>query len=97
MLTVVAVVAGLTSIIVPRLRTDTYLPGEKIEGITSVLDRVNTADAPPIIFEDVTERSGIDFRHFPYTRTSKLPEDMGSGVAWGDFDNDGWQDVYLAN
>ena len=42
-------------------------------------------------FVDVTAAAGIDFRHFD-SRTSMhyLTEVMGSGVAWIDFDNDGW-------
>lgn len=53
-------------------------------------------DHPRIIFTDVTRQAGIDFIHSTGGRTHQLPEDMGPGVAWGDYDNDGWPDLYLA-
>ena len=54
-------------------------------------------DHPRIIFTDVTRQAGIDFIHSTGGRTHQLPEDMGPGVAWGDYDNDGWPDLYLVN
>ena len=41
-------------------------------------------------FSDVTAAYGIDFRHHHGgTGDKQLPETMGSGVAWLDFDGDG--------
>jgi enediyne biosynthesis protein E4 len=54
-------------------------------------------DHPHILFTDVTRQAGIDFVHSSGARTHQLPEDMGPGVAWGDYDNDGWPDLYLVN
>ena len=54
-------------------------------------------DHPHIVFTDVTREAGIDFVHSSGARTHQLPEDMGPGVAWGDYDNDGWPDLYLVN
>ena len=39
-------------------------------------------------FTDVTVAAGMD--------TTSSP-DYGRGVIWGDFDNDGWQDIYVSN
>jgi hypothetical protein len=47
-------------------------------------------------FEDVTESSGLDFVHDPgETGTYFMPQSMGSGCAFLDFDDDGLLDVYL--
>jgi len=53
--------------------------------------------APDITFTDVAGKAGIHFRHFYGTRTSQIPEDMGSGAAWIDYDKDGWQDLLVGN
>jgi hypothetical protein len=75
----------------------TYVPGEEIEGLTSDLTRDLPSNYPKITFTDVTIESGIQFNHYSGERTIQLPEDMGSGAAWGDYDNDGWEDIFLAN
>jgi hypothetical protein len=74
-----------------------YVPGEKIEGLTSELGRDLPADYPRVAFADVTQEAGIDFVHFHGRRSHQLPEDMGSGAAWGDFDGDGHLDLYAVN
>jgi hypothetical protein len=60
-----------------------------------------TADsAPPIpvSFRDVTREAGIAFVHNNGAHGKKyLPETMGSGLAFLDFDGDGWQDLFLVN
>jgi hypothetical protein len=67
----------------------------------------NSATAPsqqdvrpsgPIQFTDVTAQAGIHFKHNSGAFGKKyLPETMGSGVCFIDYDNDGWQDIFLVN
>lgn len=47
---------------------------------------------------DVTQKSGISFIHNNGAFGGKyLPETLGSGAAFLDFDQDGWQDILLIN
>lgn len=46
-------------------------------------------------FEDVTQSSGIRFQHFDSaTPRHLIQETMGSGIAWIDYDVDGWPDLF---
>ncbi len=84
-----------------------YKSGEESADITRTLDRgaatsnsgnprALPAGAPEPRFTDVTLQAGLaEFRSFAGNRSSQLPEDLGSGVAWGDFDNDGNVDLFV--
>jgi hypothetical protein len=62
---------------------------------------LTAAAAPPqpgIVFTDVTQAAGIRFRHVNGATGKKyLPETMGAGAAFLDYDGDGWQDIFLVN
>jgi hypothetical protein len=52
----------------------------------------------PIRFTDVTAEADIRFRHNSGAFGKKyLPETMGSGACFIDYDNDGYQDILLVN
>ncbi len=56
------------------------------------------APAPGLRFTDATKSAGLDFRHNTGTFGAKyLPETMGPGCAFLDYDNDGWLDILLLN
>ena len=56
------------------------------------------AAASAITFRDVTQQSGIRFTHNNGAFGKKfLPETLGPGVAFIDYDNDGWPDIFLVN
>ena len=49
-------------------------------------------------FQDVTAKAGIRFMHNNGAFGKKfLPETIGPGVAFIDYDNDGWPDIFLVN
>jgi hypothetical protein len=51
-----------------------------------------------VTFSDVTGQAGIAFTHNNGAFGKKyLPETMGAGVAFLDYDNDGWLDLFLVN
>jgi len=52
----------------------------------------------PAEFRDVTAAAGIKFVHNNGAYGKKyLPETLGPGVAFIDYDNDGWPDIFLVN
>lgn len=56
------------------------------------------AGGPGFKFVDVTDGAGIRFQHNSGAYGGKLlPETLGSGCAFLDYDADGWQDILLVN
>ena len=52
----------------------------------------------PVQFKDVTSAAGIRFVHNSGASGKRyLPETMGSGCAFLDYNNDGWLDLFLVN
>ena len=79
-------VAGLASLphLAPRLE--------------SFAAQIGSASSPGFRFTDVTTSAGIHFQHNSGAFGGKfLPETLGSGCAFLDYDRDGWQDILLIN
>ena len=81
-LSVIACLAALSGISASDLsRSDKSLP-----------------DSPSLVFEDVAAEAGLEFQHFSGSPEKQyILESMSGGVAWIDFDRDGWMDLYLVN
>ena len=66
--------------------------------LLKVLASVSDTPHPGFKFVDVTEQAGIQFQHNSGAYGGKLlPETLGSGCAFLDYDRDGWQDMLLVN
>ena len=55
----------------------------------------SVSSRPPIRFTDVTKRSGVNFKFDTDLRRGRNLATMGGGVAMGDFDGDGFLDLYF--
>ena len=56
------------------------------------------AAEPSFSLKDVSKQAGIDFKHNSGAYGGKLlPETLGSGCAFLDYDGDGYQDILLVN
>jgi hypothetical protein len=61
-------------------------------------DGRSSAQIPPVQFTDVTAAAKIAFKHNSGAFGKKyLPETMGAGCLFFDYDNDGWPDIFLVN
>jgi hypothetical protein len=59
------------------------------------VENTNPVANAEVAFTDVTARAGITFRAFDAaTKEHLIPETMGHGLAWIDYDADGWPDLF---
>jgi len=79
-----------------------FLRGAGLLGVRSFLSFPGFAtpspSSPGFRLVDVTAPAGIHFHHNSGAYGGKLlPETLGAGCAFLDYDNDGWQDILLVN
>ena len=57
-----------------------------------------SSSEPRVQFVNVAREAGIAFKHENGASKEKLmPETFGAGVAFIDYDNDGWIDIFFSN
>jgi HEAT repeat protein len=83
----------------PESSKDVAAPTSSEDSGRATHDAKMPAPTPPALrFTDITRAAGIRFRHTNGAFGKKLlPETMGSGVAFLDYDGDGLQDLLLVN
>src|SRR5262249_30994691 len=83
----------------PAVNRRDFLAQSALAAAAAALPPIARAQATPSFrFTDVTAQAGLQFRHNSGAYGGKLlPETLGSGCAFLDYDNDGWQDILLVN
>ncbi len=84
------------------MRRRDFLVGACATGAAAAISRTGipreSTGALPFHLIDVTAAAGIQFQHNSGAYGGKLlPETLGSGCAFLDYDADGWQDILLIN
>jgi enediyne biosynthesis protein E4 len=84
------------------VRRRDFLVGACATGAAAAISRTGVSreskGALPVHLVDVTASAGIQFQHNSGAYGGKLlPETLGSGCAFLDYDADGWQDILLIN
>ena len=98
-----AVIAGVGAIVGGVVLVVTFNKPVEVDRVTNVVlprYRATPADVvlPRIPLIDVTKQAGIDFTHVTGKEGEQLlPETMGGGGGFLDYDNDGDQDILLVN
>src|SRR5512142_1509424 len=81
-----------------KLKSSLTLAGIVFVALMMPAQVSNTAKASPIRFTDVTQQAGIRFTHNNGAFGKKyLPETLGVGCAFIDYDGDGYPDIVLVN
>src|SRR5215472_10548887 len=96
--------SGFSSVLAPaRLSASAFFTalfdgGAKSFAATRMLRTLEEPASLPAFEEIPSSKSGITWKHVAgISPEMYMPETVGSGCAFLDYDNDGWMDIYLVN
>ena len=92
-------IAAIAGGVVWKLRHKADAPLPKVTPLSApTAASRTTSEVPAAKFTDITSVSGVAFKHYNGAYGEKLlPETMGGGAGFFDFDNDGAQDLLFVN
>ena len=75
-------------------------PGVAVSAVTPTVSKpVVTVKLGGVRLRNVAQQVGLDFRQgsFRYGMSNDVGAMMGGGLCWLDYNNDGWEDLYVVN
>src|SRR5215469_956465 len=80
------------------LKAHQIAAAQRVAAVLFLLLAAAARGQAPVRFTDITQTSGIHFTHHNGAFGAKyLPETLGPGCAFIDYDNDGYPDILLVN
>jgi hypothetical protein len=93
-----AIAAGVLALATSNLVAQALFPARTVSGQAQPHKRPDESNPYHVQFRDVTREAGIHFHHERAQSPQRLyPETMGAGVAWIDYDQDGYLDAFFVN
>ncbi len=87
--------SGIGQITVPLSDPELAVDSAVFTDLPMIFDPGLERTAPTLTFSNVTVRAGLNVRHEIQGEQTSDPERIVAGVAAGDYDNDGFVDLYL--